>query len=384
MKISFPYMGCVTGYKKMFQMLGHDVIMPPRPTQRTIDLGVLHSPEFICYPFKMMMGTYVEVCEMGAEMIISSGGSGPCRAGMYGELHEKILRGLGYDVPVVIFDSIFENFGKFFKKLLQIKNKTPLYKVPKIFVLVAKLINQMDGFEKEVKRLRAYETRRGDFDRCFNKIAQIYDGCNTLRQLKKVKAQARALLDAVPVNVPDERKKVRIGVVGEIYVAMESFTNMDIERRINSMGAEAYNVHYISDWLRHTMVPRAISTDHSWKMWEKAEKYKTCNCGGHDMENTGCIMDFAERGFDGVVHLMPFGCLPELVTRSIIPQMSEDLDMPILSISIDEQQGEANLQTRIEAFVELCKSKKRSQTAMPVQNKETDKAIQAEEKYVAV
>ena len=71
-------------------------------------------------------------------------------------------------------------------------------------------------------------------------------------------------------------------------------------------------------------------------------------------------MEFAERGFDGVVHLMPFGCLPELITRSMIPQISEDYDIPILSMSMDEQQGEANTQTRVEAFIDLCRSKKNS------------------------
>ena len=75
------------------------------------------------------------------------------------------------------------------------------------------------------------------------------------------------------------------------------------------------------------------------------------------MENTGYIMEFAEMGFDGVVHLMPFGCLPELITRSILPQLSEEYNIPVLTMSIDEQNGEANTQTRLEAFVDLCKNR---------------------------
>ena len=86
MKISFPYMGCVTGYKKLLELLGHEVIMPEKPSQRTVNLGVLNSPEFICYPFKIILGTYIELCEKGVDVIISSGGSGPCRAGMYCEI----------------------------------------------------------------------------------------------------------------------------------------------------------------------------------------------------------------------------------------------------------------------------------------------------------
>ncbi|MFW6035726.1 MAG: acyl-CoA dehydratase activase-related protein, partial [Halothermotrichaceae bacterium] len=96
MKVTFPYMGPVVGYKKLFELLGFDVVVPPRPTQKTIDLGAKHSPEFACFPFKVLMGSYIEACNMGAEMVVSSGGHGPCRAGFYGEVHERVLHSLGY------------------------------------------------------------------------------------------------------------------------------------------------------------------------------------------------------------------------------------------------------------------------------------------------
>ena len=91
MKYSFPYLGNVMEYKKLLEMLGHGVVVPPRPAQKTIDLGTKHSPEFACFPYKVLMGNYIEACEQGAEIIVSSGGHGPCRAGFYGELHERTL-----------------------------------------------------------------------------------------------------------------------------------------------------------------------------------------------------------------------------------------------------------------------------------------------------
>ena len=96
--------------------------MPEKPSQRTVNLGVLNSPEFICYPFKIILGTYIELCEKGAEVIISSGGSGPCRAGMYCEIHKRVLKQLGYNTELIIFDSIFQDFGEFMRKVKMIKN----------------------------------------------------------------------------------------------------------------------------------------------------------------------------------------------------------------------------------------------------------------------
>lgn len=376
MKVSFPYMGCVTAYKKLFELLGHEVIMPQKPTQHTIDLGVLNSPEFICFPFKTMMGTYIECCEKGAELIVSSGGSGPCRAGMYGTLHQETLKELGYDVDVIIFDSLFEDFPKFWRTVKKIVNHTPLYKLAHHVLLCYKIVCQMDRLEKQINIKRAYELENGDCNRFWETAVQMYEKCNTFKQLKQVKKETLAMFDAIPVREVAEKDKLRIGIVGEIYVIMESSVNMHMEQRLNDMGVEVYNVQYISDWIKHNIIRPPFNRSKSWKVFRKGRKYKGAQCGGHDMENTGWMIDFAEQGFDGVVHIMPFGCLPELITRSIIPNITQDYGIPVLSMSVDEQTGEANTQTRVEAFVELCRSKKQSASvpismAVPPETPET-------------
>lgn len=355
MKVSFPYMGPVIAYKKLLENLGHEVIMPHRPTQKTFDTGVLYSPEFICYPFKVMMGTYFDVCQRGAEVIISSGGSGPCRAGMYCEVHEKILKDQGYDVPIIVFDSIFKNPKKFFSQLKMVTGKTSFFKIVKWVIIASKMVNQLDFLQSETNKLRAYEINKGDFEHCTNEIEKLYDKVSDFKSLKETFKKAKELLYGVKID--KSRPRIRIGVVGEIYVAMESATNMNVEKRLNALGAEVYNIQNISGWIKHNIIPKRFNHSESWKAWNKALKYKTCACGGHDMENTGYIMEFAEMGFDGVVHLMPFGCLPELITRSILPQLSEEYNIPVLTMSIDEQNGEANTQTRLEAFVDLCKNR---------------------------
>lgn len=364
MKISFPYMGQVLGYKKLLEALGHEVIMPSKPTQHTFDLGVLHSPEFICYPFKVMMGTYIEACDAGAEMIVSSGGSGPCRAGMYCEVHRRILKQLGYSTEVLIFDSLFKHPIRFFRQLARLKNKTPVIKVIKALMITLKMLDMLDNIDEKIKIKRAYEVNKGDFDKVLEQIHMEFDKASGLKQLKRAYAEADKLLDNVPVRNCRQNEKIRIGIVGEIYVAMETATNMEIEKRLNALGVEVYNVQTISGWIKHNILPKKINKSESWKVFDEGSKYKRCACGGHDKENTGWIIEFAKRKYDGVVHLMPFGCLPELITRSIIPQMSADLDMPILTMSIDEQNGEANTQTRLEAFVDLCRSKKKSKHMM--------------------
>ncbi len=371
MKISFPYMGQVQGYKKLLEFLGHEVIMPQKPTQHTFDIGVLHSPEFICYPFKVMLGTYIEACESGAEMIVSSGGSGPCRAGMYCEVHRRILKQMGYSTEILIFDSLKKHPIRFVKQVLRLKNKTPMIKLIKAFIYTFKLLPLLDNIDEIIKIKRAYEINSGDFDKAREKITEMFEATNKISELCGVYKKAIEIIDAVPIRLVDEKDRVKIGIVGEIYVAMEAATNMEIERRLNALGVEVYNVQNISGWLKHNIIPRKFNTSKSWKAFDEGSRYKRCACGGHDKENTGWLIEFAKNGYDGAVHLMPFGCLPELITRSIIPQMTSDLDMPILTMSIDEQNGEANTQTRLEAFIDLCKSKKKAKNEVYQEKKES-------------
>lgn len=379
MKVSFPHMGCVTGYKLLLEKLGHEVIMPQRPSQRTMELGVKYSPEFICFPFKVMMGTYIECAEAGAEMIITSGGCGPCRAGMYPDVHQKVLNELGYNVRVVVFDSMFQDFGAFCEKLKAVKNGTPTPKLLKYISFAFDVIKKMDTLEKQLKICRAYEKNIGDFSRAWQKIVRIFEKCGNKKDAKQAYQKAIEIFDSIPVTEVKESDRIRVGIVGEIYVVMEPTVNKNVEEILNNLGIEVENVQYISDWVMHNIVPAHLPFPKSHRVFRLSDPVAPINCGGHDKENMGWVFDFAQRGFDGVVHLMPFACLPELVNLGKFPAISNELNMPILSLSLDEQMGEAHVKTRLEAFSDLIRSKhnaKNNSASAAADSSETNEAAQ--------
>lgn len=379
MKVSFPHMGCVTGYKLLLEKLGHEVIMPQRPSQRTMELGVKYSPEFICFPFKVMMGTYIECAEAGAEMIITSGGCGPCRAGMYPDVHQKVLNELGYNVRVVVFDSMFQDFGAFCEKLKAVKNGTPTPKLLKYISFAFDVIKKMDTLEKQLKIRRAYEKNIGDFSRAWQKIVRIFEKCGNKKDAKQAYQKAIEIFDSIPVTEVKESDRIRVGIVGEIYVVMEPTVNKNVEEILNNLGIEVENVQYISDWVMHNIVPAHLPFPKSHRVFRLSDPVAPINCGGHDKENMGWVFDFAQRGFDGVVHLMPFACLPELVNLGKFPAISNELNMPILSLSLDEQMGEAHVKTRLEAFSDLIRFKhnaKNNSASAAADSSETNNAAQ--------
>ena len=76
-----------------------------------------------------------------------------------------------------------------------------------------------------------------------------------------------------------------------------------------------------------------------------------------------------ELGWDGMVHIWPFSCMPELTAQTIIPSVTNDYSMPVLPLIVDEQTGEAGFQTRLEAFVDMLKIKRENERNGKTQEK---------------
>lgn len=360
MKVTFPYMGTTLVYRKLVELLGHEAISPPKPSQRTIDLGVKHSPEFACYPMKVIMGSYLEAVEKGAEVILTSGGHGPCRAGFYGEMHKRILQNLGYDVDLIVFDSIRRDYRTVIANVKRLKAHNSWRQVWKVLKLAYKMAYQIDKLEMQLQTKRAYELHKGSCSKAWEKIQRIYETVTSETELIQVHRQSQALIDDIEIKNLPEEQKIRIGIVGEIYVVMESSVNMKLEETLGSLGCEVRRGHYLSHWIEENIIPKPFSKSREGEILKKGEKYIEIQIGGHAKETMGHIVDYHEQGFDGIIHLMPFGCLPELVSQSIMPKLIEDTGMPVLTIALDEQTGLANNLTRIEAFLDLIRNGKKN------------------------
>ena len=60
-----------------------------------------------------------------------------------------------------------------------------------------------------------------------------------------------------------------------------------------------------------------------------------------------------KRKYDGIIHIKPFGCTPEITAIPIIQKICEQKQMPIIFFSYDEESGTEGIKTRLEAFQDL-------------------------------
>ncbi len=363
MKLSFPHMGSVVVYKKILELLGHEVIVPPRPSKKTFDLGVKYSPEHACFPYKALTGTYIELCEMGVETIVTSGGHGPCRAGFYSEIHQEDLNELGYNVELLVFDSYYRNKEKFMGILRKLKEDNSWLKIVSTIRFTFQLVEELDKFDKKIHEIWPYEVKTGQTEKAWDEIKELFDKVTNKKELNKAIKEGNKIIDSVELYPVKEENRIRIGIIGEIYVVMEPSVNFEIEKLLGELGCETNRSQYLFDWLNYNFkLPNIMkgtkTKSHEEEILKKGEPFIEIPIGGHAKQSVGHIIDYKEKGYDGIIHLMPFGCLPELITQSVTPKISKQYDIPVLSLSLDEQTGQANSKTRVEAFVDLIKNRK--------------------------
>lgn len=353
MKVAFGHMGTLTPVMEMIlEDLGHESITPDRPTRKTLTLGAKYAPEFACIPFKIVLGTYLENLGKGADTLASGGGYGPCRAGLYGELHRRILKDLGYEFDFIFFWPPLKKPLHFYKQLHKLKGRHSWAYLWRIIKKAYSKLAVLDELEMMAQRIRPRELKRGSTSKAFERAMAMLRRAKTADEIGSAGEEARALMRQVPFD--DNRLPLKVGIIGEIYVQLEPFANFYLEEQLGHMGVEVRRSIYLTSYTHHDV----LSTKGDMGSRTLAMPYLAQKVGGHGQNSVGDIIRYAKMGYNGVVQLAPFSCIPEIVAKSLVPQLTKDYGIPVLTLFIDEQTGAAGVQTRLEAFVDLMEQRR--------------------------
>lgn len=152
---------------------------------------------------------------------------------------------------------------------------------------------------------------------------------------------------------------IRISIVGEIYVAAHPNINFELEKRLGHMGVEVHNNLSISHWITDHFIKKMLPVKSKNKAHEAGKEYmRTDDIGGHGIHTIGCSILSSKAGFDGVIHLYPFTCMPEIIAQCALNEVQIKYKIPVMTLIIDEMTGEAGFETRLEAFVDMVKMRK--------------------------
>ncbi len=326
--------------------LGVEYVTPPPSTKKTLEIGSKYSPDFVCSPFKFNLGNYIEAIEAGANTLIQTGGV--CRLGYYGELHEQILKDLGYNVNFVnMSKASYNNPLSFYNEFKKVNPNMNIKKVSTVLIATLKMVECIDEIDDFVRQNVGFEVKDGSMEKIQEEFLEELRSAETKKDIEKITKKCKKRLKDVKLKKP--KKIMRVGIVGEYYTIMEPFSNHYIEKELAKKGIVIYRWMNVSNSVLH----------HNGKEQKKEIKnYVKYYMGATSMATVYKTLEWAKAGFDGIVHVKSFGCTPEIDAMPVLQKISNDYKIPILYFSFDSQTSETGIQTRLEAFYDMIMMRK--------------------------
>jgi predicted nucleotide-binding protein (sugar kinase/HSP70/actin superfamily) len=202
------------------------------------------------------------------------------------------------------------------------------------------------------------ELAKGTANQLYSRAVSAIDKADDYDTLKRAKADYIDQLERVPRDT--RARPLTVGVTGEFYVLLEPFSSFDIEQELGRLGVEVRRSTFISGWTKFSFFLNPFGINEKSRIHRAARPYLKRDVGGDGWESVGEKVLHA-REYDGLVHLAPFTCMPEIIAQNIMPSTREKI--PVLTILCDEQIAKSGVLTRLEAFVDLLERKRRAHSA---------------------
>ena len=360
-KVSFPHMGTIhIVVSSLIRSLGGEVVVPPQTSKKTLSLGTKYSPEAICLPYKLLLGNYIEAIESGAEAVIMISSPGICRLGEYSKSIRNALEDLGYHIKYIDLDLYKGKFVEMFNCLKSITGNNNVIDIIKALHLAINKIFVLDRLDNALSYYRAREVHIGYAERAYTKSISWIDLASSTKELKD--AHNEAIKEIEKTKIDKNKEILNVDLTGEIFMVLDSFSNQNLERELGRLGVQTRRNMNLSGWVKTALIPKLFRKyeTHLERSFKFAHPYLLRDIGGDAIESVGDIVYATQTGVDGIIHLSPFTCMPEIMSQNIFPKMREDGALPILALVLDEQTGRAGYVTRLEAFVDLMKRRKRN------------------------
>ena len=403
--------------KNIFHAYGYNVEILSNKGPSVVEEGLKYVHNDTCYPALLVIGQMIDALNSGkydldrTALLITQTGGG-CRASNYIHLLKKALRKAGYGhIPVISFNI------SGLEKESSLKLSLPMLVKFIISLCYGDILMLLKN------QTEPYETEKGASDKVVEKWVGILS-----EQLKNGKGWTNAALErnmrAITADFAAiERKitpKVKVGVVGEIYVKYSSLANNDLEEFLKSQDCEV-NVPGIMGFISFKIdnriediklyggskikkfvcekllgiLKKTESVMHKvldeYPQYNKPASYDELKAMVGDVIGYGAKMgegwlltaemiELAHSGYENIVCAQPFGCLPNHIVgkgmirkiRSLYPKAN------IVPIDYDPGATRVNQENRIKLMLAVAAERLRDGEAnsCDVKSEDTDKVCE--------
>lgn len=149
-------------------------------------------------------------------------------------------------------------------------------------------------------------------------------------------------------GIKNEKYNINIALSGHPYNIYDNYTNMNIVEKLNKLGVGVITEEYLSPDLKEINVKKLYKKPF-WTFFKESYGFVTYQS--------------SQKKTDGIIYISSFACGIDSVVTELIK--CEIGDFPLLLLKIDEQTGEAGLDTRIEAFVDMLERRQENESDIP-------------------
>ena len=371
-----------------FRKCGYNLEVMAAMDKDAIDAGLKYVNNDACYPALITIGQLMNGLLSGnydlnrTALLISQTGGG-CRATNYIAFIRKALENAGMpNIPVISINPAG-------------LEKNPGFKYePALLHRAMQALVYGDTFMRVLYRTRPYEKVKGSANALYEKWnekvkkdilrADRKTFCNNIEGI---------IRDFENLEIYEDMKKPRVGVVGEILVKFHPTANNDLVNLLEREGAEAvvpdlltfglyccYNAtqkeKYLGGTRKGRIIANALAKVIEWyqkplmkaleksKRFDRPEDIRTlgeyakkvvslCNQTGEGWFLTAEMIELIHSGVPNIVCTQPFGCLPNhVVGKGVIKELRKQYPISnIVAIDYDPGASEVNQLNRIKLML---------------------------------
>lgn len=382
----------------LFREKGYKFEVLKNTDQTLIDKGLRFVHNDICYPCMLVIGQFIDALDSGkydlnkVALAITQTGGG-CRASNYIHLLRNALKNAGYGhIPVMSI-----NFAGM-EKDNTLKFTLPLLKQARAAVVYGDMLYLLSNHYK------SYEVNKGDTDRLVWSWVEKIKPLLKKSDFKTTKRLLKQIFDDFNKIKVNYTPKIKVGIVGEIYVKYAALGNNCLEEFLREQNCEvvvpglmgfviycvANNVLdsklYGRNRLQGFVFNKVLKNLGKWELLIKeviGDDKRFFVPGGykHLFKLTkgvidlgvkmgegwllpGEMVELTEAGVNNIVCAQPFGCLPNhIVGKSVLKRIKEIYPMSnITPIDYDASASRVNQENRIKLMLAVAKEQMETET----------------------